>query len=69
MGADAEDISLTIHPHPMLSETFGLPPEMITGTITIFISKNSGCWLMAAVLLSGFSPEDTKSTKFLPMYQ
>ena len=25
MGADASDIALTIHPHPTLSETFGLP--------------------------------------------
>ena len=34
MGADIEDISLTIHPHPTLSETFGLAAEMIDGTIT-----------------------------------
>jgi len=34
MGADAEDISLTIHPHPTLSETVGLAAEMLTGTIT-----------------------------------
>jgi dihydrolipoamide dehydrogenase len=40
MGADAEDISLTIHPHPMLSETFGFAAEMITGTITdLYIKK------------------------------
>ncbi len=41
MGADAEDIGLTIHPHPTLSETFAFAAEMITGTITdIYIKKN-----------------------------
>jgi len=40
MGADAEDISLSIHPHPTLSETFGFAAEMITGTITdLYIKK------------------------------
>ncbi len=40
MGADAEDIGLTIHPHPTLSETFGFAAEMITGTITdLYIKK------------------------------
>ena len=34
MGADAEDIALTIHPHPTLSETFGMASEMFAGTIT-----------------------------------
>jgi dihydrolipoamide dehydrogenase len=34
MGADAEDIALTIHPHPTLSETFGMAAEMFAGTIT-----------------------------------
>ena len=34
MGADAEDISLTVHPHPTLSETVGLAAEVFTGTIT-----------------------------------
>jgi dihydrolipoamide dehydrogenase len=34
VGADAEDISLTIHPHPTLSETFGLAAEIFAGTIT-----------------------------------
>lgn len=40
MGADAEDIGLTIHPHPSLSETFGFAAEMITGTITDIYIKN-----------------------------
>ena len=34
MGADAEDIGLTIHPHPTLSETFCFAAEMAEGTIT-----------------------------------
>lgn len=34
MGADAEDIGLTIHPHPTLSETFNFAAEMAQGTIT-----------------------------------
>ncbi|MFA9419675.1 MAG: dihydrolipoyl dehydrogenase [Gammaproteobacteria bacterium] len=34
MGADAEDIGLTIHPHPTLSETLNFAAEMAEGTIT-----------------------------------
>jgi dihydrolipoamide dehydrogenase len=34
MGADAEDLALTIHPHPTLSETVGLAAEAAAGTIT-----------------------------------
>ncbi|MCF6180385.1 MAG: GAF domain-containing protein, partial [Geopsychrobacter sp.] len=34
MGADAEDISLTIHPHPTLSETVAMAAEAFEGTIT-----------------------------------
>ena len=34
MGADAEDIGLTIHPHPTLSETVAFAAEMAQGTIT-----------------------------------
>jgi dihydrolipoamide dehydrogenase len=34
MGADAEDIALTIHPHPTLTETIGFAAEMAAGTIT-----------------------------------
>jgi dihydrolipoamide dehydrogenase len=41
MGADADDISLTIHPHPTLSETLGFAAEIINGTITdIYIKKD-----------------------------
>jgi len=40
MGADAEDIGLTIHPHPTLSETFAFAAEMVEGTITdLYIKK------------------------------
>jgi dihydrolipoamide dehydrogenase len=34
MGADMEDIGLTIHPHPTLVETIGMAAEMAEGTIT-----------------------------------
>lgn len=34
MGADVEDIALTIHPHPTLSETVALAAEVFEGTIT-----------------------------------
>jgi dihydrolipoamide dehydrogenase len=34
MGADAEDIGLTIHPHPTLTESVGFAAEMAAGTIT-----------------------------------
>lgn len=34
MGADVEDIGLTIHPHPTLSETLCFAAEMAEGTIT-----------------------------------
>ncbi|MCE9633660.1 MAG: dihydrolipoyl dehydrogenase [Methylophilales bacterium] len=40
MGADAEDIALTIHSHPTLSETVAFAAEMAEGTITdLFIRK------------------------------
>lgn len=34
MGADMEDIGLTIHPHPTLSETIGFAAEIAEGSIT-----------------------------------
>jgi len=41
MGADAEDIGLTVHPHPTLSETVGLAAEAFSGTITdLYLQKN-----------------------------
>lgn len=34
MGSDAEDLGLTIHPHPTLSETVAMAAEAYEGTIT-----------------------------------
>lgn len=34
MGCDVEDLALTIHPHPTLSETLALSAEVFEGTIT-----------------------------------
>ncbi len=34
MGCDAEDIALSIHPHPTLSESVGMAAEVAAGTIT-----------------------------------
>ncbi len=34
VGSDADDIGLTVHPHPTLSETVMFAAEMATGTIT-----------------------------------
>ena len=34
LGSDAEDLALTIHPHPTLSETVGFAAELAQGTIT-----------------------------------
>ena len=40
MGSDAEDISLTVHPHPTVGETIGLASEVFDGTITdLYIPK------------------------------
>jgi dihydrolipoamide dehydrogenase len=40
MGANAEDLGLTIHPHPTLSETLNFAAEMAEGTITdLYIPK------------------------------
>ncbi|MGH8550742.1 MAG: dihydrolipoyl dehydrogenase [Methylococcales bacterium] len=39
MGADAQDIGLSIHPHPTLSETLGFAAEMIEGSITDLVIK------------------------------
>ncbi|RZK91251.1 MAG: dihydrolipoyl dehydrogenase, partial [Methylobacterium sp.] len=43
LGADAEDIGLTIHPHPTLSETIGLAAEAFEGTITdLYMPRKDG---------------------------
>jgi len=42
MGCDAEDIALTIHPHPTLSETIALAAEAFEGTITdLYLPKKA----------------------------
>jgi dihydrolipoamide dehydrogenase len=40
MGCDAEDIGLTVHPHPTLSETVAMAAEAFDGTLTdLYIPK------------------------------
>lgn len=40
MGSNAADISLTVHPHPTLSETVAMAAEMFEGTITdLYVPK------------------------------
>ena len=40
MGANVEDLALTVHAHPTLAETLGLSAEILEGTITdLFIKK------------------------------
>jgi len=42
MGCEVEDLALTIHPHPTLSETVGLAAEIFEGTITdLYLPKRS----------------------------
>jgi dihydrolipoamide dehydrogenase len=41
MGSDAEDLALTIHPHPTLSETVGFAAELAEGTITDLIAPHA----------------------------
>jgi dihydrolipoamide dehydrogenase len=38
-GLDAEDVALSIHPHPTLSETVMLSAEAAEGTITDIMPK------------------------------
>jgi dihydrolipoamide dehydrogenase len=41
MGADAEDLALTVHPHPTLSETVGFSAELAEGTITDLMAPSA----------------------------
>ena len=41
MGADVEDIALTVHPHPTLSETFNFAAEVAEGTCTDIYAPKS----------------------------
>jgi len=38
MGADAQDLALTIHAHPTLSETVGMAAEVFDGSVTDIIA-------------------------------
>ena len=40
MGAVAEDLALTIHPHPTLSETVGFAAEVAEGTVTDIVQSS-----------------------------
>ena len=43
MDCEAADLSLTIHPHPTLSETVALAAEAFEGTITdLYVPKKAG---------------------------
>jgi len=43
MGSEAEDVGLTIHPHPTLSETFAFSAEGFAGTLTdLYMPKKKG---------------------------
>ncbi len=43
MDCEAADLSLTIHPHPTLSETIALAAEVFEGTITdLYVPKKTG---------------------------
>jgi dihydrolipoamide dehydrogenase len=41
MGALAEDVGVSIHPHPTLSETVGESAEMFVGSVTHHMPKKS----------------------------
>ncbi|HJO35619.1 MAG TPA: dihydrolipoyl dehydrogenase, partial [Gammaproteobacteria bacterium] len=43
MGSDAEDIGLTIHPHPTLTETVHMSAEAVLGTLTdLYLPRRRG---------------------------
>lgn len=43
MGANAEDLSLTVHPHPTLSETVAFAAEVAAGTVTdLYLPRRRG---------------------------
>jgi hypothetical protein len=42
MGALAEDVGLSIHSHPSLSETIGEAAELFTGGVTHLLPKKIG---------------------------
>jgi dihydrolipoamide dehydrogenase len=42
LGADAEDIGLTVHPHPTLSESVAFAAEVAAGTVTDLPPRRAG---------------------------
>ena len=44
LGVDVQDLGLTIHPHPTLSETLGFAAEMAEGTITDLFAPRRKPW-------------------------
>jgi dihydrolipoamide dehydrogenase len=42
MGALAEDVGFSIHPHPTLSESVGEAAEMFVGSVTNHLPKKRG---------------------------
>ena len=42
MGSDAEDMALTVHPHPTLTETVAFAAESAAGTITDLLPRRAG---------------------------
>jgi dihydrolipoamide dehydrogenase len=41
MGSEADDLGLTIHPHPTLSETVAFAAEIAAGTITDLMPRRA----------------------------
>ena len=41
MGALAQDVALTIHPHPTLSETLGEAAEILLGSATHILTQKA----------------------------
>ncbi|GIS47858.1 MAG: hypothetical protein Ct9H90mP20_5280 [Candidatus Neomarinimicrobiota bacterium] len=40
MGSEQKGVSLKVHPHPTLGETFGMAAEVFEGTVTdLYIPK------------------------------
>ncbi len=48
MGADVEDIGLTMHAHPTLSETVNFAAEMASGTLTDLYAPRKKPWVTGA---------------------
>ncbi len=55
MGCDAEDIALTVHPHPTLSESLMMATEVFEGTATDLPPqrkrRSNSCYLILKIYL------------------